>query len=145
MSEAMRYITIPKAVTIIDQQVNRLTGELKTSGEKEYSYFDLLDDHVWARSEWRKDETHAAAWNRLVEAHDDAKENHLPIVACTAEDFAIFKKFATLEDVQIAGPNVKKITRLTQAVLFASSKKPESVKEEVKPNGVTTTTSEAAS
>lgn len=133
----MRYITVPKAEKVVNQQINRVTGESKIEGEKEYSYFDLLEEFVWHRSEWRKDEVHANAFNRVVAAHDEAKEKKIPVIAISEGDYAIFSPMATLQGVQIAGgPNIRALNRLTQCVTFASSTKPESMATWEKENGV---------
>lgn len=135
-SAVIFYIMIPKEEIVAKQEVNQLTGEVRVDGVKPYSYFDMLDEFVWNRNEWRKDEVYAKAWSRLLDAHEEAQQKKLPYVACLQEDYALFKPFATMQDRQIGGPNAKKITRMSHAVVFASTKKPELALPAAESNGV---------
>ncbi len=112
----MRYIQIPAPEAVVGDQ-----------GPKLYTYFDLLDQFVWHRPEWRKDEAWFSAWERLNQAHEEAKEKDTRYVPVSGEDYEKFVPLATLRDVQLGGPNVKPIVRLTRCILFASTTKPEDV------------------
>lgn len=115
-SSRMRYILVPSAEKVVDMAKPE-------AGPKSFSYFDLMDQYVWPRSEWRKDETHASVYNRVWDAHKRALDTG--VVALLETDYAIFAPFATLQNEMITGPNVHAVNRLTQAVTFATSDSPE--------------------
>jgi hypothetical protein len=108
----MRYITIPKPETVI-----------QNGNAKLYYFATLLVQIVWVHEAWRTDATKHAMMFTLVEKFDGAEPGD--VVALTDKEYEVFEPIATMQGQKLNHEAAVPLNKLMGAVIQASTLSPD--------------------